>query len=156
VADEFEMHYQPFVNLETCAVTGTEALLRWRHPTRGLVAPLTFIPILEDNGMIIPLGRWILRTACATAAAWQPTDPAQVSTMAVNVSARQLEDQGLVEDVVAALSDSGLPAQALTLEITESALVDESPVLLQRLQALKALGVKIAVDDFGTGYSSQS
>ncbi len=106
--------------------------------------------------MIVPLGRWILRTACAAAARWQPADPTQIVTVSVNVSPRQLEEADLVDDVVAALADSGLPARALTLEITESALVDESPAFLERLNALKAIGLSIAVDDFGTGYSSLS
>ena len=152
----FELHYQPYVNLETGQVTGTEALVRWRHPTRGLIPPLAFIPLIEDNRMVVPLGRWILHTACQVGAAWQPADPAQLRTMSVNVSARQLEDRDIVADVTAALAGSGLPAHALTLEITESALVDDAPLILDRLHALKALGVKIALDDFGTGYSSLS
>lgn len=154
--DQFELHYQPYVNLETGQVTGSEALVRWRHPTRGLVAPMGFIPLVEDNRMVIPLGRWILHTACRVSAAWQPADPAQLRTMSVNVSARQLEDADIVTDVASALAESGLPPHGLTLEITESALVDDSPVILERLHALKALGLKIAVDDFGTGYSSLS
>ncbi len=154
--DQFELHYQPYVNIETGTVTGTEALVRWRHPTRGLLLPPEFIPIVEDTSMIVPLGRWVLRSACSAAAAWQPADPAHLRTLSVNVSARQLDDPSLVEDVAAALAASGLPGRALTLEITESALVDDSPSVLQRLRALKALGVMIAVDDFGTGYSSLS
>ncbi len=153
---QFELHYQPYVNLETGTVTGIEALVRWRHPSRGLIPPLDFIPIVEDTAMIIPLGRWILREACAVSAAWQPVDPGELRTMSVNVSARQLEDPGIVDDVAEALSGSGLLARALTLEITESALLDESLSVHQRLHSLKALGVKIAVDDFGTGYSSLS
>ena len=154
--DQFELHYQPYVNLETGQVTGSEALVRWRHPTRGLVPPMGFIPLLEDNRMVVPLGRWILHTACRVGAAWQPTDPAQVRTVSVNVFARQLEDANILADVTAALTESGLPAHALTLEITESALVEDSPLILGRLHALKALGLKIAIDDFGTGYSSLS
>lgn|GEM_PF-5216799 len=154
--NEFEMFYQPFVNLETATVTGSEALVRWRHPTRGLVPLLSFIPIAEDNGMFVALGRWILRSACMAAASWQPTDPAQVSTIAVNVSGRQLLDPGIIADVTSALGESLLSPHALTLEITESALIDDSPAVLERLSQLRALGVKIAVDDFGTGYSSLS
>ena len=153
---QFELHYQPYVNLETGRVTGSEALVRWRHPTGGLVPPMGFIPLIEDNRMVVPLGRWILHTACRVGAAWQPADPAQLRTMSVNVSARQLEDADIVADVTAALAESGLPAHALTLEITESALVEDSPVIVGRLHALKALGLKIAVVDFGTGYSSLS
>ena len=154
--DQFELHYQPYVNIETGTITGAEALVRWRHPTRGLLLPAAFVPVVEDTSMIVPLGRWILRTAVAAAAAWQPADPAHLRTMSVNVSARQLDHADLVGDVAAALSASGLPPRALTVEITESALVDNSEVVLARLRGLKELGVMIAVDDFGTGYSSLS
>jgi diguanylate cyclase (GGDEF)-like protein len=154
--DQFELHYQPYVNIETGTVTGAEALVRWRHPTRGLLLPAAFVPVVEDTSMIVPLGRWILRTAVAAAAAWQPADPAHLRTMSVNVSARQLDHPDLLGDVAAALSTSGLPPGALTVEITESALVDNSEVVLARLRGLKELGVMIAVDDFGTGYSSLS
>jgi diguanylate cyclase (GGDEF)-like protein len=105
--DEFELHYQPYVNLETGQVTGSEALVRWRHPTRGLVPPIEFISLIEDNRMVVPLGRWILHTACHVGAGWQPADPARIRTMSVNVSARQLEDADIVADVAAALAESG-------------------------------------------------
>ncbi len=154
--DEFVLYYQPLVNLETDTVTGAEALVRWEHPTRGLVPPAGFIPVMEGNGTIVQLGRWILRTACCTAATWQPLDPAQLITIAVNVSARQLEDPAIIDDVIDALVESGLAPEVLTLEITESSLVDDSPAILERLHALRALGVKIAIDDFGTGFSSLS
>ena len=153
---EFELHYQTYVHLETGDVIGAEALVRWRSPTRGLVPPVEFIPIVEDNAMIVPLGRWILFTACAAAAGWQPADPARVLSVSVNVSGRQLAEAGFLADVAQALADSDLPPAALTVEITESVFVDQGPELLDTLASLKALGVRIAVDDFGTGYSSLS
>jgi len=153
---EFELHYQSYVHLETGDVIGAEALVRWRSPTRGLVPPIEFIPIVEDNAMIVPLGRWILFTACAAAAGWQPADPARVLSVSVNVSGRQLAEAGFLADVAQALADSDLPPAALTVEITESVFVDQGPELLDTLASLKTLGVRIAVDDFGTGYSSLS
>jgi len=153
---EFELHYQSYVHLETGTVIGAEALVRWRSPTRGLVPPAQFIPVVEDNAMIVGLGRWILFTACHDAAGWQPPDPARVLTVSVNVSGRQLAEPGFVADVARALAESELVPAALTVEITESVFVDQGPELLDTLASLKTLGVRIAVDDFGTGYSSLS
>jgi len=153
---EFELHYQSYVHLETGTVIGAEALVRWRSPTRGLVPPAQFIPVVEDNAMIVGLGRWILFTACHDAAGWQPPDPARVLTVSVNVSGRQLAEPGFVADVARALAESALVPAALTVEITESVFVDQGPELLDTLASLKTLGVRIAVDDFGTGYSSLS
>jgi diguanylate cyclase (GGDEF)-like protein/PAS domain S-box-containing protein len=150
-AGEFELFYQPLYNLGDERVTGCEALLRWRHPDRGMVSPADFIPLAEEIGLIVPLGEWVLRTACAEAARW----PDYVR-LAVNLSPAQFRDRGLVRTVVSALAASGLPAQRLELEITESVLLQDSVANMSMLHDLKALGVRISMDDFGTGYSSLS
>ncbi len=149
---QFELHYQPQTALDTGALIGFEALLRWRHPVRGLVAPDAFIPVLETLGLIVPVGEWVLRTACRTAAAW----PGRLS-VAVNVSAVQLlERDRLPRAVAAALADSGLDPERLELEITESALARHADLALHVLQSVRALGVSVSMDDFGIGYSSLS
>jgi diguanylate cyclase (GGDEF)-like protein/PAS domain S-box-containing protein len=150
---QFVLHYQPIVSLETERVVAVEALVRWQHPLRGLIPPADFIPLAEENGLIVELGRWVLREACAQAQAWRAVGNPSLG-LTVNVSRRQLGDAGLVEDARAALHASRLDPEALTLEITEGALMDDSDVALERLVALKELGVRIAIDDFGTGYSS--
>ena len=150
-AGEFELYYQPLYNLGDERVTGCEALLRWRHPERGMVSPADFIPLAEEIGLIVPLGDWVLRTACAEAARW----PDHVR-LAVNLSPAQFRDRGLVRTVVSAIAASGLPAQRLELEITESVLLQDSAANMSMLHDLKALGVRISMDDFGTGYSSLS
>jgi predicted signal transduction protein with EAL and GGDEF domain len=153
--DEIDVHYQPVVALDGQTLAGFEALARWTHPTRGLVPPPQFIPLAEDNGSIVALGRQILRTACHQAARWLAEFPsAEPRIMSVNLSGRQLEDPNILSDVAAALADSGLPASALVLEITETVLMHDTETTIARLTALKALGVRLAVDDFGTGYSS--
>ncbi len=144
--------YQPTFDLRTESVTGVEALLRWRHPTRGTLPPAEFIPIAEASGLIVPIGRWVLYEACRQAATWHARG--HRLGMAVNVSARQLDDDGLIDDVRRALRESGLEPARLTLEITETALVRDTEATAARLRALKTLGVRIAIDDFGTGYSS--
>jgi diguanylate cyclase (GGDEF)-like protein len=154
-AREFVVHYQPIVDLATGRTTGTEALVRWQHRHRGLVAPAEFIEIAETTGLIVPLGRWVLNEALATTRRWQVELDRPDLGVAVNVSARQFEHAGFRDDVVAALAASGMAAQSLTLEITESVLVDTAATI-SILRELKALGVRIAVDDFGTGYSSLS
>ena len=131
---------------------GVEALLRWRHPTDGVIAPDVFIPIAEQNGSIVRIGRWVLERACARGAAWQSAG--RRLNIAVNVSARQLERTEFVEEVRSALHHSGLEPAALTLEITETVLMRKPDATVQVLTELKALGVRIAIDDFGTGYSS--
>ncbi len=146
---EFEIHYQPIVHVETLRIRGFEALARWRHPLRGLVSPEEFIPICEDIGLIAPLGAWVLRQACAEAARWP--EPLRI---AVNLSPPQFATGGLEADVAAALGESGLPAERLEFEITETVLLHDSPATLATLQKLKSLGVRIAMDDFGSGYSS--
>jgi EAL domain-containing protein (putative c-di-GMP-specific phosphodiesterase class I) len=148
---EFELHYQPLVNLDDRRITGCEALLRWQHPQRGLVPPAEFIPIAEEIGLIVPLGEWVLRQACADAMAW----PADVK-VAVNLSPIQVMNQNLVAVIVGALAAAWLPANRLEVEITESVLMQNSEATLATLHRLRELGVKISMDDFGTGYSSLS
>jgi diguanylate cyclase (GGDEF)-like protein len=154
---QLEVFYQPIVNVHTSIATGAEALVRWHHPTRGLVPPVEFIPVAESTGLIVPLGKWVLTEACRQAASWRHAglidDAFYIS---VNLSARQLQDPGLLDDVAEALHDSGLPASAVVLEVTESALMGDLDTAAARLHALKALGLRLAVDDFGTGYSSLS
>jgi diguanylate cyclase (GGDEF)-like protein len=147
----FELHYQPLVNLADDRVTGCEALLRWRHPVRGMISPVEFIPVAEETGLINQLGEWVLNTACAEAATW-PDDV----RIAVNVSPIQFRNQAFALKVSAALAASGLPAQRLELEITEAVLIRDDEAALAMLHQLRALGVRIALDDFGTGYSSLS
>ena len=154
--NQLRLVYQPVVELETEQVVGFEALLRWDHPTRGLIPPDRFIPIAEENGSIVTIGRWVLAEATRTAARWQRFAAQRPITMAVNLSARQLASPELVADVAAALTASGLPASALVLEITETVLVQDAVIAAERLNALRLLGVRLAIDDFGTGYSSLS
>jgi diguanylate cyclase (GGDEF)-like protein/PAS domain S-box-containing protein len=149
--DQFELHYQPLFDLRADRIGGFEALLRWRHPVHGMVSPGDFIPISEEIGLIVPLGDWVLKRACAEASVW----PGHVK-VAVNVSPAQFRTGHLVESVTEALAASGLPAARLELEITESVLLTNSAATLATLHALRALGVRISMDDFGTGYSSLS
>jgi diguanylate cyclase (GGDEF)-like protein/PAS domain S-box-containing protein len=156
-AGQFEVFYQPIVDTHTHQLDGAEALVRWRHPTRGIVPPIEFISIAEGTGLIVPLGVRVLRDACHQAEAWRQSGLVDEHFyISVNLSARQLTDPALLDDVSRALSDSGLPASALILEVTESTLVEDLDVTLPCLQALRALGLRLAVDDFGTGYSSLS
>nr|WP_320188685.1 EAL domain-containing protein [Agrobacterium rosae]MDX8332551.1 EAL domain-containing protein [Agrobacterium rosae] len=147
--DEFEVHYQPQVDPKTGTVQGAEALVRWRHPTRGMVSPGEFIPLAEELGLIGSLGEWVLRASCLEAVTW-PLD----ITVAVNLSALQLRDPGLPLIVQSALERSGLPAARLELEITESALMQDEALAFETLQKLRKMGIRISMDDFGTGYSS--
>ncbi|MDQ3752738.1 MAG: EAL domain-containing protein [Actinomycetota bacterium] len=152
---QFILHYQPIVNLGTEEIIGMETLVRWQHPQRGVVAPLDFIPLAEETGAIVPLGRWVLRKACLQAALWQIEHGTKHRlSISVNVSGRQLEEPGLVDDVAAALLDSRLSPESLFLEITESVLMHDTQEAIVNLTRLKELGVRIAIDDFGTGYSS--
>jgi EAL domain-containing protein (putative c-di-GMP-specific phosphodiesterase class I) len=132
-----------------------EALLRWRHPVRGLVAPAGFIPLAEASGLIVPLGAWVIREACRQAVAWQPLTPGRPGpSMSINLSAVQLAHDGLVAEVAAVLEDSGIDPGRVVFEITETAVMTDPDGAEERLRALKSLGVRIAIDDFGTGYSS--
>lgn len=146
---ELQLVYQPIIEVETGKPIAAEALLRWKHPTRGMVSPAAFIPVAEETDLIGPIGDWVLRSACRDAAAW----PDHVS-VAVNLSPVQMRRPGLVNSVKRALGDSGLPAERLELEITEGVLLDRSETTLGMLHELRTLGVRIAMDDFGTGYSS--
>jgi diguanylate cyclase (GGDEF)-like protein len=151
---QFFLVYQPIVQLPERSVAGVEALVRWRHPVRGLVNPTDFVPVAEHNGLIVELGAWILRTACERMQAWRAElGPAVPGRVSVNVSARQLSEPGFPSEVAAVLRDSGLPPTCLTIEVTETAVFDRSTAL-DALRAVKALGVRIALDDFGTGHSS--
>jgi len=155
--DEMRLHYQPLIELRSGTVVGFEALVRWQHPSRGLVAPLAFIPVAEETGLIIPLGRWVLETACRQAAAWRTADPSNSQlVVSVNLSARQFAHTNLDDEVAAILEATGLDPAALELEITESALMDQSERGIEVLRRLRALGVRLVLDDFGTGYSSLS
>ena len=150
--EQFFLLYQPTFNLETETITGVEALIRWRHPVRGIVPPDSFIGLAEETGVIVPIGQWVLRTASKQAAAWHRQG--RSLGMSINVSARQLDDDGIVHDLADALAITGLDPGSLTLEITETALMHNAEGAAQRLKQLKLLGVRIAIDDFGTGYSS--
>jgi diguanylate cyclase (GGDEF)-like protein/PAS domain S-box-containing protein len=155
--DELLLEYQPLVELETGRITGVEALIRWEHPTRGRLAPDRFIALAESNGHIVAIGRWVLQTACAQLRRWQDHQPGAADLhMSVNVSTRQLADPDFPHDVRAAIDAAGIDPSRLTLEITEHLLLDDGELMQQRLQALKDIGVYLAVDDFGTGYSALS
>jgi diguanylate cyclase (GGDEF)-like protein/PAS domain S-box-containing protein len=152
---ELEVYYQPTVSLTTNSIDGAEALLRWHHPVKGPISPTVFIPLAERSGQIVPIGRWVLGQACAQAAAWHASMPAESPmTIAVNLSVRQLADPNLLADVRGVLNDTGLDPRLLTLEITESVVMNDVEEILPRLHALKDLGLRLAIDDFGTGYSS--
>jgi diguanylate cyclase (GGDEF)-like protein len=153
---QFVVHYQPLVALADGRLVGVEALVRWQHPTRGLLAPADFLDLAEETGAIVPLGAWVLQEACRQAVQWAEARPEQRLTMSVNLSPRQLSDPGIVAVVAAALSESNLPPGDLVLELTEGLLVSDGPAVVDRLFALKALGLRLAIDDFGTGYSSLS
>ena len=150
--DEFFLAYQPTIDLSDMSPTGVEALVRWRHPKRGVLQPDEFIPLLEETGLIVEVGKWVLDQACAQGAAWRAAG--YPIRMAVNVSGRQLDSDRLLDDIEGALSGSGLDPDALTIEVTETMLMRNVEETADRLTALKQLGVRIAIDDFGTGYSS--
>jgi diguanylate cyclase (GGDEF)-like protein/PAS domain S-box-containing protein len=154
---ELRVFYQPLVDLATDRIVGLEALVRWQHPTRGLLSPLSFIPLAEETGLILPIGRWVLETACRQARQWQLAFPAEPPlTISVNLSARQFAQPDLVELVGQILAQTGLPPSSLELEITESVVMDESETGIRALRALRDVGCRLALDDFGTGYSSLS
>jgi diguanylate cyclase (GGDEF)-like protein/PAS domain S-box-containing protein len=153
--EEFLLHYQPKVNLDTGEITGVEALIRWQQPARGLLPPSQFVPIAEDCGLIVQIGRWVMREACRQARAWQDAGLPALS-IAVNVSAMEFRDSGFVEHVRTILSDTGLEARYLELELTEGVLMEDAESAASVLRELKKMRVQLAVDDFGTGYSSLS
>ncbi len=157
VEDQFAVHYQPILNFDQDRLVGLEALARWQHPSRGFLMPAEFIPIAEESGLMIELGAQVLSTATKQVRAWQlryPSDPPMFVT--VNLSAKQLMDPGVVKVITTALEESGLPPETLTLEITETVLAQNTDAVIERLKAIRALGVRLAIDDFGTGYSSLS
>jgi len=152
---ELRLHYQPIVRLETGEVMEVEALLRWQHPTRGLLAPMVFIPLAEETGLIVPIGGWVLKEACRQVASWQAAFPRNPPlTVSVNLSPRQFQQPNLVEQVEQTLHETGLAARSLKLEITEGTIMRDVETTAAALSGLKHLGVQLAVDDFGTGYSS--
>lgn len=150
---EFELHYQAKRDIRSGRITGMEALLRWRHPDLGTIAPMQFIPIADETGLIVPIGKWVLRTACLQAMAWQ-TQGLPPLSIAINLTARQFFDEGLLPDLMTILATTGMPARLLELEITESLLMRDVERSLRILAALKDMGIRIAIDDFGVGYSS--
>jgi diguanylate cyclase (GGDEF)-like protein len=154
-AGEFVLHYQPLVDMRTKRVLAVEALIRWNHPTQGLLAPGKFIPLAEESGLIGPIGDWVLNEACRQNKAWQDAGVPPVA-VCVNVSARQFRDRNWIASVVRALRDSGLDAQYLELELTESLVMRDLDQALATMRALQAIGVRLSIDDFGTGYSSLS
>jgi EAL domain-containing protein (putative c-di-GMP-specific phosphodiesterase class I) len=151
---EFQNYYQTMVDLTTGEVVGVEALVRWNHPSAGIVNPDDFIPLAEETGVILDVGRFVLSNACRDAARWRGLLPNL--SVSVNISACQLDDEGFIDDVRRSLTAAGLPGSALILEITESMVMGDTEVVVGRLNALKALGIQLAIDDFGTGYSSLS
>ncbi len=153
---EFVLHYQPIFELETGRLSGFEALVRWRHPERGLIGPSEFIGLAEETGLIVPLGIWVVETACCQLAAWQATETESRLTMSANLSPRQLAEPSLAEQVGEILDRTGIRRGSLWLEITETALMQDTEAASSALRALRALGIHLAVDDFGTGYSSLS
>ncbi len=152
---EFELYYQPQIDLATYHVVGVEALIRWRHPERGLVSPADFIPIAEDTGLIVPIGRWVLEEGCRQNRAWQEQGVEPIR-MSVNIAGQQFLHADFLSDVRHALAASGLDPKCLELEVTENALIDKGQDVLLKLHQIRALGISLAVDDFGTGYSSLS
>jgi EAL domain-containing protein (putative c-di-GMP-specific phosphodiesterase class I) len=149
---EFVLHYQPIVDLTSGRIEELEALIRWQHPRRGIVPPNAFIPIAEETGLIVPIGRWVLEQACEQLRAWGNDD----LVVSVNLAARQFQDPQLLNDVARILAQTGIAARQLKLEITESAAMHDAAATETTLRQLKALGVGLAIDDFGTGYSALS
>jgi diguanylate cyclase (GGDEF)-like protein len=153
--DELRLYYQPKVEISTGRVIGAEALVRWQHPQRGLVPPFEFIPLAEENGLIVPLGNWVMREACRQSRAWQAVS-SKVPRIAVNVSSHQFRQGKLTEIVGAILAETGADANFVTLELTEGVIMDNAAENLETLRELKEMGLKLSIDDFGTGYSSLS
>ncbi|MGD8727868.1 MAG: EAL domain-containing protein, partial [Gemmatimonadales bacterium] len=154
--NEFRVVYQPIVDLQSEQIVGFEALVRWSHDARGFISPGEFIPVAEETGLIVPIGEWVLRTACEQLARWRGRLPGRDLTINVNYSARHLKRQDVVEQVLATLHDVALPPECLKLEITETMLMEDAEAQLSVLPALRDAGIRVAIDDFGTGYSSLS
>lgn len=155
--DEFFLHYQPIVSLAEGRIIGAEALIRWRHFERGIVSPATFVPVAEDTGLVVPLGRWVLREACRQACQWQSCgSDGRPFAISVNLSVREFAQPDLVKTVASILEETGLPPKALRIEITESAIIGQKHPAIETVEQLRALGVEIHLDDFGTGYSALS
>jgi EAL domain-containing protein (putative c-di-GMP-specific phosphodiesterase class I) len=154
---QFSIYYQPIVALETGRLSGFEALVRWNHPTRGLINPVDFIPAAEETGLIVPIGKWVLEEACAKVKQWQLESPShRALSLSVNLSARQVAQHDILEQVTNALSQSKLNPHSLKLEITESVVMDNAEAATLIFKQLRAIGVQLSIDDFGTGYSSLS
>ncbi|PCI58580.1 MAG: hypothetical protein COB34_04975 [Methylophilaceae bacterium] len=153
--DELTLHYQPKVDLITNEIVGLEALIRWNNPTLGHVSPAQFIPVAEDAGLIISIGEWVLRTACEQLATWQKYGISRL-LMSVNISARQFQQDDLVETIKSILIETGLKAECLELELTESLLMTNANQAINKLHEIKAMGIQLSIDDFGTGYSNLS
>jgi len=151
--EQFSLHYQPKIDMASSQITGVEALLRWEHPDFGMVAPMQFIPLAEETGLIVPIGRWVLKEACAQNMAWQRRGLRPVS-MAVNLSPRQFADAHLLRDVDEALAASGMSPVLLQLEVTEGMVMRNVARAIRVLDAIQSRGIRLAIDDFGTGYSS--
>jgi EAL domain-containing protein (putative c-di-GMP-specific phosphodiesterase class I) len=151
---ELILHFQPIVSLRTGVLRGVEALVRWQHPERGLLPPGRFIELAEETGLVVLLGQWVMLEACRHARRWRTRFPETPLSVSINVSGRQLQSPDIVEEVEAALAETGADARGIALEITESVLMQHTEATLEKLLRLKALGVSLAIDDFGTGYSS--
>ncbi|RJG16605.1 putative bifunctional diguanylate cyclase/phosphodiesterase [Massilia cavernae] len=153
--EELYLLYQPQIDVRSAEIVGVEALVRWRHPERGIISPNEFIPLAEETGLIVPIGEWVLRTACSQAKAWQ-RQTKRLVRMAVNLSAKQFKDENLTQIVISALHDTGLDPKLLELELTEGTLMDDARATMATLEQLRAIGVYLSIDDFGTGYSSMN
>jgi diguanylate cyclase (GGDEF)-like protein len=153
--DELYLLYQPQIDVGSARIVGFEALVRWRHPERGVISPTEFIPLAEETGLIVPIGEWVLRTACQHATTWQTAGKPPVR-VAVNLSAKQFKDENLTQSVISVLHDTGLPAELLELELTEGTLMDDARATMVTLEQLRSIGVHLSIDDFGTGYSSMN
>jgi len=153
--NELYLLYQPQIDVPSAMIVGVEALVRWRHPERGIISPTEFIPLAEETGLIVPIGEWVLRTACSQAKAWQNGGRPSIR-MAVNLSAKQFKDENLTQIVLSALADTGLDARLLELELTEGTLMDDARATMVTLDQLRGIGVYLSIDDFGTGYSSMN
>jgi EAL domain-containing protein (putative c-di-GMP-specific phosphodiesterase class I) len=152
----FVLYYQPIVDLATGETRSLEALLRWQHPERGIVMPAEFISFAEETGLILPIGRWVLEESVKQARIWENATGGEPPRLAVNVSARQVQQAGFVDEIAELLARHAFPAGRLTLEITETLMMQDVEVTIERLQAIRAMGVRVALDDFGTGWSSMA